>query len=52
MARLMGRRPQGEWVIGCAPQGHCKTLTLVAALHNDGSRTYVNYIKNADYASK
>jgi hypothetical protein len=32
MVRLRGRCPRGERLIGYAPQGHWKILTLVAGL--------------------
>ena len=36
MARLMGRGPQGERVIGLVPGGHWETITLVAGLTSRG----------------
>ena len=38
MARLYGRAPRGERVVGVVPQGHWRTTTLVAALGLDGVR--------------
>lgn len=35
MARLRGRAPRGERLIGHDPQGHWRTLTLVAGLRHD-----------------
>jgi DDE superfamily endonuclease len=35
MVRLRGRRPRGERLIGSVPQGHRKTITLVAGLRHD-----------------
>lgn len=32
MVRQYGRGPQGERVIGYAPEGHRKTMTFIAAL--------------------
>ena len=36
MARLYGRSPKGERLVGTVPQGHWKTTTFVAALGIDG----------------
>ncbi len=36
MARLRGRAPRGERVIGRVPLGEWKTITYVAALRHDG----------------
>jgi transposase len=36
MVRLRGRCPRGERLIGHAPHGHWKTMTLVAGLRHDG----------------
>jgi transposase len=36
MVRLHGRCPRGERLIGHAPHGHWKTMTLVAGLRQDG----------------
>src|SRR5208337_528505 len=36
MVRLSGRCPRGERLIGRVPQGHWKTITLVAALRRNG----------------
>ena len=38
MARLRGRAPAGERVVGRVPRGHWRTTTLVAALDSDGVR--------------
>ena len=35
MARLRGRCPRGERLIGRVPQGHWKTITFVAGLRHD-----------------
>jgi transposase len=36
MVRLCGRCPRGERLVGYAPHGHWKTMTLVAGLRCDG----------------
>ncbi|MBB4383355.1 transposase [Bradyrhizobium sp. SBR1B] len=36
MVRHYGRSPRGERLVASVPHGHWKTLTLVAALRNDG----------------
>jgi transposase len=38
MARLCGRCRRGERLVGHVPQGHWKTITLVAALRQNGMR--------------
>jgi transposase len=38
MARLSGRCPRGERLIGRVPQAHWKTITFVAALRRNGMR--------------
>jgi hypothetical protein len=34
MARLRGRTPRGERLVGKVPHGHCKTTTFVAGLRS------------------
>ena len=58
MARLRGRCPRGERLVGRVPHGHWKTITFVAALRRNGmtaafvvdsamnGRTFVAYIKS------
>jgi hypothetical protein len=36
MVRQYGRSPRGERLVAKVPHGHCKSLTLVAALRFDG----------------
>jgi hypothetical protein len=38
MVRLYGRCARGERLVGHVPQGHWKTITLVAALRRHGMR--------------
>ena len=38
MVRLSGRSPRGERLVAHVPQGHWKTITLVAALRRHGMR--------------
>lgn len=58
MARLRGRCPRGERLVGRVPHGHWKTITFVGALRRNGmtapsvvdsamnGRTFLAYIKS------
>lgn len=58
MARLRGRCPRGERLVGRVPHGHWKTITFVSALRRNGmtapfvvdsamnGRTFLAYIKS------